>query len=514
MAASQSPEDCSPESAAPPARSPVGKLSSRLAAAVTVLVCAGFSANVWFFARLVANPLVELDDWRFLKIYRPFIFGEGPYDWSVLWRDHHPLPVNALLFIGNARWLDLNMSYEVLVGVLFLPVFALLLFRAYLRSTRDLGVRRELVWLAFLFLIPVTFTMSTPRPFMWSLVALGFVANAAILLLFMVFDGSTRADGGVRRQVLLFALTTALFTIFPDRVLLAVPLLLLAGAFALFVQRRAWRMIAGSMLAVVLGLGAKMALYGIFDLGLGGYSVVAVPRLLESVLSHPLDYLRLFEVGIGTGFFNIRALNGLLGLELEGLWPAHFAVLLYLSALVLFFRRSMWRASLVPLLLMAYPLLVLAGIGAYRYDPEIDSYWKGAEPRHIVMLVFAPIGACWVFVLVFLQRAGSRITAGSPRGPWPSLASRVALVSASIVVLTQLFFVQVSWRGYPIHLETWRTMELRIRRYANGRAPSVPSYIAGWNFPEPFDSSLALLRKHRLNLYSQGWRRAVRHKGK
>jgi hypothetical protein len=359
------------------------------------------------------------------------------------------------------------------------------------------------VWLAFLFLIPVTFTMSTYHMYTWSLIALGFVPNAAVLLLYIVFDASIRPSDGRRKSLQLLGLTTMLLILFPNRVLLAIPPILLVAVFALLVERRARKAIVASVLAVLLGLAAKTAAFEIVNVGSGTkYSVTALPLLITRMAVHPMDYARLFEVGIGSGFFNLRTVNGLLGLEIGSLGLAHGAAALYLSALVLFFRKAMWRTSFVPVLMMTYPLLVIAGIGIYRYDPEVNSYWASVQPRHIVMLVFASVGACWVFVLALLQQKGKSRA---------SVASRGAILCALILVLaTQLLLARESWRIAPLILEEREQHERLIRSYAKGRRTRMPHWITGYNFPDPFVSSLSFLQERELNLYSRNWKRTVR----
>ena len=110
------------------------KLRANLSRLFLAVACTGLFANVFLFTWRHANPLVQKDGWRYTDIFlRPVFEGSG-LGWKALWGDHHPQPLNALLFIANAKVFDLRMDLEALGAILFLPVFAALLFAAYWRS--------------------------------------------------------------------------------------------------------------------------------------------------------------------------------------------------------------------------------------------------------------------------------------------------------------------------------------------------------------------------------------------
>ena len=96
-------------------------------------------ANVFAYTWVNANPLVHHDGWRYTELFLKPVFEGTEWSWSLLWSDHHPQPINALLFIANAKLFDLRLDYEALGTLFFLLAFALLLYRLYLRGVEGVG---------------------------------------------------------------------------------------------------------------------------------------------------------------------------------------------------------------------------------------------------------------------------------------------------------------------------------------------------------------------------------------
>ena len=107
--------------------------------------------------------------------------------------------------------------------------------------------------------------------------------------------------------------------------------------------------------------------------------------------------------------------------------------------------------------------------------------------------MFAPIGAVWIYVRALLP------------GPRGSDRLRRGLIGCALglVLASHATFLVASWTESPALLSESREMEATIRAYRSDQLSEVPRSVAGGHFPEPFSSSLALLERHQLNLFSE-----------
>ena len=66
-------------------------------------------------------------------------------------------------------------------------------------------------------------------------------------------------------------------------------------------------------------------------------------------------------------------------------------------------------------------------------------------------------------------------------------------------------FVPLLLMAYPLVT----MLAAAIRAYRSEKLSEVPRSVVGGHFPEPFSSSLALLERHQLNLFSEGWSQMI-----
>ena len=81
-----------------------------------IFVIVGLGLHAALFVWYRAPDLPMWDDWRHIENHvMPAL--EGSFHWRDLYDNHHPSPMLALLYIGNAKLLRLHQVYLALLGV-------------------------------------------------------------------------------------------------------------------------------------------------------------------------------------------------------------------------------------------------------------------------------------------------------------------------------------------------------------------------------------------------------------
>jgi hypothetical protein len=367
----------------PPPREP-------LLSALIALVLLGLITSLYSFQ--TASNLLEGDDWRFLTIfYKKWI--DHTLEFRDLFADQHPILLHPIVYLFNAKVLSLQMKFGAYLGMAAkFATAGLLLWRVQSCSQRANPSTLNLVLL--LCILSMFFGMNETVEYSWAL--LTYECNV-------------------------FFLVAVSFSILLDRVLkrrqsvIELALLFAAGLAAI--------LLLGTLIKLFL-LAALVALAPlvIFD-GLNRRAVVGITVAIGLVIVVHTEFIRLLQIqniydpmsfetiagtvrdlpklvmnvgyGLAAGILNWGPIEfpsrtlALLAILLE-------ALVTY--AIVIFYREQMWKITAVPIVLVFYYLLTLAGAVLFR-PLEVDSGWPLYIPRYLPYYHVGWVGVIWIYYI-------------------------------------------------------------------------------------------------------------------
>ena len=126
------------------------------------------AANVLLFTYFNSVPYVKSDGWRFIDIYL-IPWSEGALRFADIFKDHHPQPLTAVLFIINAEFFGLRMDYEAIFGLMFVILSSFILVREL--------EKRNVSKFHLIVVAVISMSLLSVNIYTWSLVTIGYVGR-------------------------------------------------------------------------------------------------------------------------------------------------------------------------------------------------------------------------------------------------------------------------------------------------------------------------------------------------
>ena len=449
-------------------------------------------ANILMFAITAANPLVSSDAWYFLEAFVPRAL-DGTIGIGDLYAKRggfdHAQPLNKLFLLLNARYLDLDFTYEAIVGVLAGAAGVLVLKRIV--DLEPATRRGASYWLPLSALGAVYLSLNSSMVVTWPLVAFGYVTLLVVLL--SVLSAWKAWNGG---SVLVFAFAMLACAATADD-----SAVLLAGAVAatfLWTGHRSGNTWRGARLALVaLGaVGLYLAIYAFFDQTAQAEQrgvADTLTRLLHE-LSAPGGGRVLAVLASGLAFY------GQLEAYFGASWPS---VQIGLGLFMLAAHIAYWWRALaskpgpaafasIALMLLAYGYI--AGV-LYARVPDAGLGYVN-EPRYAVLYQMQ------IVALLLLMLASPR---AESRG-------RPVVVTVAVVLLAlQVPLSLHTWEEARFDRSYWRQMAgqmvLLSRDPSTTPEACVPILVVcEWDVARR-QAVFSLLQRYQLNLFSADFRR-------
>lgn len=144
-------------------------ISLRITKYLTVFVVIAFFANAFYYGYETHHTIIRADLWRFIELYL-MPYYNGTFELKMLWSDHHPNPISAILFILSAEYFDLTVSLYYYVGII-----SKIFFMAFFLYLMDKSIERKspLLYLMMMLVVSIFFSLKSHAEYTTSLVTFG-----------------------------------------------------------------------------------------------------------------------------------------------------------------------------------------------------------------------------------------------------------------------------------------------------------------------------------------------------
>lgn len=455
------------------------------------MVCVVLNAAV--FTVLCADPFLRADAWFVVKnILMPCSAGNCSMELFFTLRGaaDHAQPVQKLLFLLNAAWLDLDLRLDAAIGFCFLVLTFLWIVRAQQFAYRRGGLAQPMQF------APVAactlFSLNAPVIYAWPLVTMGFMGTFLAIWLCTM---ANRVLAGDDRRAWPLSLSALLVLLAGDDIgkvgVLAVIISCALPSVDKNMRRR-------SALVVVM-LMAGLLTYQLFRANVDVYlptnrndiSVAAIVDFYSSDwLRAPYVILAALSNGVLLKSHLTRLVNDYAALAqvVMGL----FIAFCFARAVTIHIQRRMWERTVVPLFLMLFSMGMIAGIILYRV-PELGAEYIN-QPRYARPLGIGVVGALWI--LMDVARTEPSTHEVRPR-------ARVAVALAAVLVVAFIYTAIVGWSQAPyIRLSQYRQAAAIVSFSGNARGPCIMSGPLCRMDKKDREAVLGFLRDRRLNMFS------------
>ena len=451
----------------------LGRFRGRFSWAVFSLL----SVNVFLFSYINAIPYVKSDGWRFIEIYLS-PWNQGLLNVADLFRDHHPQPLTAVLFIANAEWFGLRMDYEALLGVVFVILGSFVLLREMIKD--DIG------WLGLVSTAFITLSLVSVNVYTWSLVTIGYIQGLISLLLIAYINQLSRKKikiPGLLTAIALFCLFLLIFGDGAKIVAIATIGVLIVGAV---LERKTdyVKLISAIFVSLFLNSIFYDAL-GVSNSYIGGLS----SKELSIDFNNVVEFAKYIGIGLMSAWGNIAGLKRLLGLgsgEIEVL--GLFVLFVYVATAFIYYYSGLYKKTKFPMILIAITALSVVGGLLFRYNPDLHDPISANVPRYYRFYSYGLVGVVWIW-MEYINQCGKKV--------------RIFLVSMIVILIgSHLASAINSWDHSKYVKKSISDVIGIMALHGEGdfRKP-VPRFVTGGNFPEPYMRGIKFLKENKLNVF-------------
>jgi hypothetical protein len=457
--------------------------------------CAIFiAAETTLFAWRGSLAVASADAWGFIATFLARYYG-GTLTLADFFvrRDalDHSQPLQKLLFLAYARFLDLDFTFETLTGIAFGIALVATVVAIVHADAKSAPRAKSVVALTTLGATAVVLSLNDEGVFSWSLATLSLFYPLGIALMLAFAYRSI-----VRDSPLTFALGTLVAC-----VLLDTSAILGAAAIAVLIGIR-WRTFATAHvpLRLLAAIAAAVAVYG------AGYALafphvpssVTMPGRLDAFAAHASEAWKVIIVPLGAAIAAPHRIKEIYGVGAFWTWlvPSAFGMA---AAHVWFWReilrREDSRLTFVAAGLMLFFYAAVAGILWARVPRYGFDYFL--QSRYLVFYMLQ-------LVAVLMLAASS--AARSERAGDPFVA-----FAAGVVVLASAALVYGRSTALASHIEFNRTLDAKAIALAESPAKPPPDCpvnhltLCGWD-PRVRIATLDLMRREKLNVFSPRFR--------
>lgn len=435
------------------------------------------SLNVALFLYLNAIPYVKSDGWRFIDIYLVPWF-EGRLKFSDLFRDHHPQPLTAVLFILNAELFGLRMDYEGMFGVVFVILSSLILIREMKTSTTGR--------LAILTVATITMSLVSVNVYTWSLVTIQYIQGFFGILIVIHVDRIARKGTGLRNLSTLAIWLILFLLIFGDGAkLFAVSI---AGIFLVdfLFERKIEHLKIVSVIGIAILLNSR-----IYDsLGVHeSYSGKFINSGAESIFIYFHEFMGYVGVGLMSAWGNIAYYKSSIGFSSYVAGLAGLTVLIiYISTCFIYYKIKIYEKTKIPIVLIAQGFLTAIGAWIFRYNPEVQEPISANIPRYYMMYSFGLVGVVWIWAEYMKSRA---------------VIIKTIVMSVMVVLIGSHTVAAISaWHTSKyIKKGIVDTCETMISHGNGDYSKKLPKFVTGGNYPEPYMKGIEFLKNNHMNVF-------------
>jgi len=430
---------------------------------------------------------VTRDEWRFLDMLRHWY--DGQFSLADIWGTNtagseHRIPAFKLYFLADALWFDLDVRIGCWLGVTVLGVFALLLYRYFLRIRT--GAQDAFGHYAFVPVALTVFSYTQTHTYTYDLLAVfTIIGTTLIAALWMQMDLRLRTPQRTWRYLVLSAGLMLLLLLFGAGKGPAIVLATAVLAVPLALQAQGGR---GTSLRVLawIGVGALAGELIYWHGGAGRVTGHGLGELLSNVFADLGGAVSYVVHALGAALVSAQALSFD---DRAGRFATLGALVLAASvaALVIFLRTRMYRRSLLPLAFAVFTAAYLGELVVGRFGGGTDN---GSAPRY-VFTDHLLVVAC---VFVFADACRGLHLAGRQRRAMTAL-----LALTLVVAYVEVRNLQVEYRFLDSQIRAQQTAIDAARTRLAGRPADYPRWYCPGD--DLCDDGAQFLAAHKLSLF-------------
>lgn len=464
-------------------------------AGITLLLCLAVAATTVHFTLSSYIEVIRADAFRQMSLFVIPSF-ENSFSPVMLWSDHHPKPVQALLFLVNAHIFNLDFLFDVTVGLVFLCILVSMIAGTMIADAQRVGrlttTDKFLMASGAVAVCITAFSLSSTIIYRWPLVTLGFFDHFIAFLPCLALASYLRS-GQRKDELLVYLSSLALLVINFDRAFLV--LVTLVGVFilsGLVDKERRYQMLRSIGVVLLLILAFQLVLVLIAGNEENEKRIGETGKLLDVVVN-PVQTIDFVATGLASSIFDATVAEDIGVSPVFSEWIKYCLLILYLSGAYLILRYGYWRNAGAGVALFLIPMLFMLALLLFRHSFEDEGVSIAAFPRYRVTYHFGWVGLAWIVVVhaVALKSIPAR-----------SLATLVV----SVLIAGHAGHAIVAWNQIPIFENGNTEVKLNMLRFSEG-ITSVHSRQLCPHSESVCNDYVAFLKKHELNLFAPRYKK-------
>lgn len=444
-------------------------------------------ALLFLYVWTTATDLVFRDDLYLFKGGPVENYFGGTLTFADLWRpsDGQRFLGYNLLLLANIKWFSMSCRIFTLMIPFFIMASALLIYREYRKSLLPerspefiaatffvlaLIIFNVIQWEGLLFGYALAYQSSMPF----------FIASFFCLELFL-------SNGGRNYAFAAFLFTTLAVLVFSGKLYIVFGPALGATFLCYVLTRRSsltkdfWL----RALMISLFLAAIAFLYA-FDIYHDDYAYGSDPVFFaKEIFAKPWDAVQFLLAAFGASVVGVDAFFACTYFSFHHIAILGLVViLLYIFALILFFKSKMHDKTYLPFFLIMLTLFYLGFMMFRRFGLGID---YGMASRYTYISTFSLAALSWIFIFALTR----------PVKPKPVFKG--IILSGFIIIFTGLLLTSIIvWRIQPQRKDYLAQLPGIAMRVDTATPEELSKF---GERPEQVRDSLRLLREHKLNAY-------------
>ena len=444
-----------------------------------------FIASGYIYGEKIHSSIVRNDEWRFIRLYL-MPYYEGDFSLKMLFTDQHAGWFDGTIFILDAKFFELAGDLFFNIGMLSKGLVLACLLIAIKRSFYNNGF---LFCIVFFLIGSIFFSLKAPVEYNWPLVTrFNFFLLIFIIILMRVEVALlTTLD----KKNLLFIIVMIVLLLLSHRSAALIMMLSLISVLALYLMSNLiTKRKIDKNLVVLFGLIflAIMFYYLIsYFVGVNKYSSVSSCDNLTCLQELSIDNLaKTFPIATLSGFIKIELLRQII--PSDKLFLLSYCIFAgYVFVFFLGLKKNIHITTIIPFVLMLYPLLFVLSVDLFRYVPNNNHFdWRIVSPRYIKTYELGVIGFVWLFI---------KICADYKKTFLNILLYFFALMFLAIYV----YNVKTSIKMIPFYEKANDRAVNSLINYSGDRS-EIPVWVLGGDFSE---DKLLFLYQNELNVFSR-----------
>lgn len=448
-------------------------------------------AMVFAYVWTTATDLVFRDDMYFIKGGFIESFLRGNLSFADLWRPTNSMRVlgGTFIYIADIKWFAMNLRLVALTIPFMIMTSALLIYRNYRQSLIP-ERSQEFIAATYFIISLIIFNIiqwegliyggsigfQYPMPF----IIAGFISLELFLL-----------KGGLKYFLAVFLIIPLALLAFGGRLCFVfVPTLVFV--FLCYLLTRHFRLTKDLWLRVLIisALLAAVVFIYIFRIDYNDY--VMSPSYHKNdvfiILSHPLEALKFIFASFGSSVIGIDAFFACNYFSPDSIvFIGLIIVLLYVLAIILFFKSRMYERTYLPLLLIIQTFFYLGSMMIGRF--KLGGMDYGMSSRYTCISIYGLAALSWIFIFILARPERPNVLLKS------AIYAGFAFIFSGIILTSAVIWSRVPAQN--TFFERLHNIALRVET----ATPEELSYFA--ERPEVARDSLLLLREYKLNVYRE-----------